>query len=392
MRGAVIVSGARTAFGKFGGMYRNVKATDLGAAALRGAVERSGIAPSQVEQVIMGMAIQAGTGQIPSRQAAIAAGLPGSVPSETINKVCASGMRAIALADQCIRASDGDIIVAGGMESMTNAPFAVHSARWGIRMGNSEMTDLMMHDGLLCAFDGVPMAMHGNRTASIYGITREEQDEWALRSHSLAVSAIWKGRLADEIVPVPTDSGPVDTDECPRTDTSAAKLANLRPLAGPSNGVGTITAGNAPGVNDGAAAVLVMSEKAAHNGSHITLATILGHASVSMAPHELAEAPARAIRKLLQQTGVSLADIDLFEVNEAFAAVVLTCGRLLSWDENKVNVNGGAIAIGHPLGASGTRIVLTLAYELKRRGGGLGIAAICSGGGQGDAMLIRVEG
>lgn len=373
-------------------MYRNVKATDLGAAALRGAVERSGIAPSQVEHVIMGMAIQAGTGQIPSRQAAVAAGLPGSVPSDTINKVCASGIRAIALADQCIRAGDGDIIAAGGMESMTNAPFAVHSARWGVRMGNSEMTDLMMHDGLLCAFVGVPMAMHGNRTASLYGITRKEQDEWALRSHSLAVSAIWQGRFAEEIVPVMTDSSPIDTDECPRTDTSAAKLAKLRPIAGPSTSVGTITAGNAPGVNDGAAAVLLMSEKAAQSGGHAPLATILGHASVSMAPHELAEAPARAIRKLLQQTGVSLEDIDLFEVNEAFAAVVLTCGRLLSWDENRVNVNGGAIAIGHPLGASGTRIVLTLAYELKRRGGGLGIAAICSGGGQGDAMLIRVEG
>jgi acetyl-CoA C-acetyltransferase len=390
LRGAVIVSGARTAFGKFGGMYRNVKATDLGAAALRGAIERSGVAPSQVEQVIMGMAIQAGTGQIPSRQASIAAGLPGSVPSETINKVCASGMRAIALADQCIRAGDGVIIAAGGMESMTNAPFAVHSARWGMRMGNSEMTDLMMHDGLLCAFDGVPMAMHGNQTAALYGITREEQDEWALRSHSHAVAALWQGRLAEEIVPVTT--GAVDTDECPRPDTSEAKLAKLRPIAHSSHASGTITAGNAPGVNDGAAALLLMSEKAASSGGHVPLASILGHASVSMAPHELAEAPARAIRKLLQQTGLSLEDIDLFEVNEAFAAVVLTCGRLLHWDASKVNVNGGAIAIGHPLGASGARIVLTLAYELRRRGGGLGISAICSGGGQGDAMLIRVDG
>lgn len=386
------MSGARTAFGKFGGMYRNVRAVDLGAAALRGAVERSGIAPSQVEQVIMGMAIQAGAGQIPSRQAAIAAGLPGSIPSETINKVCASGMRAIALADQCIRAGDGDIIAAGGMESMTNAPFAIRSARWGNRMGNAEMTDLMMNDGLLCAFDGVPMAMNGNQTANLYGITREEQDEWALRSHSLAVSAMWQGRLAEEIIPVITDKGPTDTDECPRPDTSEAKLAKLRPIASASNSVGTITAGNAPGVNDGAAAVIVMSERSASNDGIVPLASILGHASVSLAPHELAEAPARAIRKLLQQTGLSLADIDLFEVNEAFAAVVLTCGRLLNWDANKVNVNGGAIAIGHPLGASGTRIVLTLAYELRRRGGGLGIAAICSGGGQGDAMLIRVEG
>lgn len=373
-------------------MYRNIKASDLGAAALRGAIERSGVAPTQVEQVIMGMAIQAGTGQIPSRQASIAAGLPGSVPSETINKVCASGMRAIALAEQCIRVGDGDIIAAGGMESMTSAPFAVHSARWGIRMGNSEMTDLMMHDGLLCAFEGVPMAAHGDHTASLYGITREEQDEWALRSHSQAVSALWQGRLAEEIVPVTTETGAVDTDECPRPDTSAAKLAKLRPITLANQTNGTITAGNAPGVNDGAAALLLMSEKAANNGGHVPLASIIGHVSVSMAPNELAEAPARAIRKLLQQTGVSLADIDLFEVNEAFAVVVLTCGRLLNWDASKVNVNGGAIAIGHPLGASGARIVLTLAYELRRRGGGLGIAAICSGGGQGDAMLIRVDG
>jgi acetyl-CoA C-acetyltransferase len=259
-------------------------------------------------------------------------------------------------------------------------------------MGNTELIDLMLHDGLLCAFDGVPMAAHGNRTAQQYGISRQVQDEWALRSHTLAVNATQTGRFADEIVPYSlSESVVITADECPRHDTSIEKLAKLRPIVG-RDGTGTITAGNAPGVNDGAAALLIMSEVAAKNGGHESWAKIAGHASVSLEPHQLAEAPAYAIRKLLQQTGTRVEDIDLFEVNEAFAAVVLTCGKLLNWEEDKVNVNGGAIALGHPIGASGARIVLTLVKELRRRGGGLGIAAICSGGGQGDAILIRVDG
>jgi len=388
----VIVGGARTAFGKLGGAFKEVKAAQLGAAAIRGALQASGVDGGQVEYVMMGMGIQAGAGQIPSRQAAVEAGIPWSVPSDTLNKVCASGLRAVAIADGIIRAGDAAIVVAGGMESMSSAPFGARSARWGARMGNAELTDLMLHDGLLCAFDGVPMAAHGNRTAQLYGISRQEQDEWALRSHSLAVAAALHGRHAEEIVPYPiSESVTIAADEGPRLDTSIEKLAKLHTIVG-RDGMGTITAGNAPGVNDGAAALALMSKEAAESAGHVPWATIAGYASVSMEPHQLAEAPAYAIRKLMQQTGVKLDDIVLFEVNEAFAAVILTCGKLLNWEESKVNVNGGAIALGHPIGASGARIVLTLAQELRRRGGGLGMAAICSGGGQGDAMLIRVNG
>ncbi|WP_127530427.1 acetyl-CoA C-acetyltransferase [Paenibacillus kobensis] len=392
MGGTVIVGGARTAIGKLGGVFKEVKAVQLGAAAIQGALRSGGIAGAQVEQVWMGMGIQAGAGQIPSRQAAVEAGIPWSIPSDTLNKVCASGLRAVAVADSTIRAGDAGIVIAGGMESMSGAPYGARSARWGSRMGNTELIDLMLYDGLLCAFDGVPMAAHGNRTAQQYGISRQEQDEWALRSHTLAVNAAQTGRFADEIVPYSlSESVVITADECPRHDTSIEKLAKLRPIAG-WDGTGTITAGNAPGVNDGAAALLLLSEAAAKNGGHEPWAKIAGHASVSLEPHQLAEAPAYAIRKLLQQTGTRVEDIDLFEVNEAFAAVVLTCGKLLNWEGDKVNVNGGAIALGHPIGASGARIVLTLVKELRRRGGGLGIAAICSGGGQGDAILIRVDG
>ncbi|GFN31679.1 acetyl-CoA C-acetyltransferase [Paenibacillus xylaniclasticus] len=390
MGGSFIVGGARTPFGKLGGVLKEASAAQLGAAAIRGALHSASVHGAQVEQVLMGMGIQAGAGQIPSRQAAAGAGIPWCVPSDTINKVCASGMRTIGLADSIIRAGDAAIVVAGGMESMSGVPYGLRSARWGIRMGNAELIDLMLHDGLLCAFDGVPMAVHGSRAALRYGISRQEQDEWALRSHSLAISAALQGKHADEMVPYSiSNSMEITADECPRNDTNLVKLAQLKPIY-VEDGVGTITAGNAPGVNDGAAALLLMSQEAADNGGHDKWAEIIGYASVSMEPHQLAEAPAFAIRKVLKQTGVSLESIDLFEVNEAFAAVVLSCAKQLNWQDNKVNVNGGAIAIGHPIGASGTRIVLTLVKELQRRGGGLGIAAICSGGGQGDALLVRV--
>ncbi|MGM0883904.1 MAG: acetyl-CoA C-acetyltransferase [Bacillota bacterium] len=389
MRETVIVGGARTAFGKFGGVFKDVKAVELGGAAIKGALQKSGVEAANVDGVIMGMVLQAGTGQIPSRQAARLAGLDWSVPSETINKVCASGLRAITLADQIIRSGDAEIIAAGGMESMSNAPYAVPFIRWGARMGDSELTDLMIHDGLLCAFANVHMAVHGSRLAAEYGISRAEQDDWALRSHLRAVSASRQGLFAEEIVSYTSARTIVATDEGPRSDTDAGKLALLSPIFEKN---GTITAGNAPGVNDGAAALILMSKEEALRGGYKPLARIVGHATIGLEAPYLATSPAHAIRKLLQKTGVALENIHLFEVNEAFASVILTCGKILGWDAEKVNVNGGAIALGHPIGASGARIVLSLIYELLRRGGGLGIAAICSGGAQGDALLIQVDG
>ncbi|WP_409340782.1 acetyl-CoA C-acetyltransferase [Paenibacillus sp. MBLB4367] len=397
MRQTVIIGGARTAFGKFGGGFKGVKAVELGAAAMEGALHKAGLSENEVEGIIMGMALQAGAGQIPSRQAARLAGFDWSVPSETVNKVCASGMRALTLAHQSILAGESEVMLAGGMESMSGAPFAIPAARWGLRFGDAVLTDLMIHDGLACAFDNVPMAAHGSKAAREYGITREEQDEWALRSHLRALAAVREGKFAEEIVPVtvsalPASSGVpavMDADECPRADTDAGKLARLPPVYDQN---GTITAGNAPGMNDGAAALILTSMEYARKGGYTPLAQILGHAAVGAEASAIAVTPALAVRKLLKQTGFKLEDIDLFEINEAFAAVVLASGRIIGWDAEKVNVNGGAIALGHPIGASGARIVLTLIAELKRRGGGLGIAAICSGGAQGDAVLVRVEG
>lgn len=385
----VIVGGARTAFGKLGGVFRNVRAVELGAAAISGALNKLDIDRTQIDEVIMGMVLQAGAGQNPSRQAVRLAGLEWSIPSETINKVCASGLRAITLADQMIRAGDAGIIAAGGMESMSSAPYGLPAARWGARMGDSELTDLMVQDGLHCAFGDVRMAVYGNQLAAQYGISRAEQDDWALRSHAYALTAIHNGQLAEEIIPYRAASGIIATDEGPREDTSAEKLAKLPPIVG-SNG--TVTAGNAPGVNDGAAALLLMSAEAAAKGGHKPLARIIGHAAIGLEASQLGAAPAVAIQKLMKQTGVALEAIDLFEVNEAFASVIVACGRTLGWDANKVNVNGGAIALGHPIGASGARIVLTLIHHLLRRGGGIGAAAICSGGAQGDAILIKVDG
>ncbi|KQL46633.1 acetyl-CoA acetyltransferase [Brevibacillus choshinensis] len=389
----VIVGAARTPFGKFGGALKALSAVDLGAAVIKEALERSGVSGEQVDEVIMGMVVQAGAGQVPSRQAARKAGLPWNVASETINKVCASGMRAVTMGDQIIRAGDGEIIVAGGMESMSNVPYALPDARNGMRMGDAIVRDLMMYDGLTCPFDQVPMAVHGSNVADEFGISREAQDQWALRSQQRASQAIEKGLFADEVVAVsiPQRKGDpllVTKDEGPRSDTTIEGLAKLPPVYKKD---GTITAGNAPGINDGAAAMVLMSEaKAAELGIQ-PLATILGHAEVGAEAPYIATTPGLAIQKLLKKTGVALEDIDLFEVNEAFAAVTLTSGKIVGWDEEKVNVNGGAIALGHPIGASGARIIMHLAYELKRRGGGLGIAAICSGAAQGDAVLIKVE-
>ncbi|MEJ8544213.1 acetyl-CoA C-acetyltransferase [Brevibacillus borstelensis] len=389
----VIVSGARTPFGRLGGSLKDVSAVDLGAIVIKEALERSGVSGEQADEVIMGMVVQAGAGQVPSRQAARKAGVPWSVASQTINKVCASGMRAIAMGDQIIRAGDGQMIVAGGMESMSNAPYALAGARYGLRMGDAAVQDLMMHDGLTCPFDQVPMAIHGSNVAEEYGITREEQDRWAYRSQQRAAQAMSAGLFDEEIVsvPVPQRKGeplPVTRDEAPRPDTTLEGLAKLPPVYKKD---GTITAGNAPGINDGAAAMVLMSEERAAEAGIKPLATILGHAQVGAEAPYIATTPGLAIQKLLEKTGTRLEEIELFEVNEAFAAVTLISGKIVGWDEEKVNVNGGAIAFGHPIGASGARIVLHLAYELRRRGGGLGIAAICSGAAQGDAILIKVE-
>lgn len=392
MRQTVIVSAARTPFGKLGGGLSPLPAVQLGGLVIKEAVNRAGISGDQVENVLMGMVLQGGCGQIPSRQATRLAGLPWEVPSETINKVCASGLRSVTLGDQIIRAGDADIIVAGGMESMSNAPYFAR-ARWGFRMGDSKLIDLMVHDGLWCAFYNRHMAIHGGVVAKEYGISREEQDEWALRSHRLALAAMDAGRLNDEIIPVsiPQKKGDpvvISQDEGPRRDTSLEALRRLPPVFDPEN---TVTAGNAPGVNDGAGAMVIMSDEKARELGIKPLATILGHASVSQEAQYIATVPGLSINKLLAKKGLKAEQIDLFEINEAFAAVALVSSKIAGLPHDKVNVNGGAVAFGHPIGASGARILMTLVYELRRRGGGLGIAAICSGAAQGDAVLVRVD-
>jgi acetyl-CoA C-acetyltransferase len=391
MEQTVIVGAKRTPFGKFGGALQSKTAVELGGLAIRAALEQAGLNPSEVDEVIMGMVLQGGAGQVPSRQAARYAGLDWSVPTETINKVCASGMRSVTLGDQIIRLGDADVIVAGGMESMSQAPYILPNARWGQRMGDASMVDLMIHDGLHCAFEGVHMAVHGSNCAAEYGIARETQDEWALRSHHRAIAA--RGKLAEEIVPVTINLGrkgtrTVEFDESPREDTSLDKLETLSPVFKKE---GTITAGNAPGVNDGAAALVLMSASKAQQKGIAPLAAIVSHVQVAAEAKNFPATPGMAIEKLLLKNNLSINDIDLFEVNEAFAAVTLIAGTRVNWKEDRVNVNGGAVSIGHPIGASGARILITLAYELKRRGGGLGVAAICSGAGQGDAVLLRVE-
>lgn len=390
----VILDGARTAFGKFGGGLAALQASDLGGIAIKAALEKSNITADQIGEVIFGTVLQAGQGQIPSRQAANKAGIPWNVKTETINKVCASGMRSVTLADQLIRLGDEEVIVAGGMESMSNAPYYLPKGRFGLRMGDAQMVDGMVFDGLSCSFDPkhVHMGTYGNSTAEEFNLTREQQDEWAVRSHKLALQAIEAGKFTQEIVPVaiPQRKGDpvvVDQDEAPRPNTTMQTLASLRSAFSKE---GTITAGNAPGINDGACALVLMSEERAAKENRTPLATIVGHAEIGVEPKNFPQTPGLVINVLLEKTGKSLEEIDLFEINEAFAAVALVSNQIAGLDSVKVNVNGGAVALGHPIGASGARIILTLAYELKRRGGGLGIAAICSGGGQGDAVLIEV--
>lgn len=395
MTKTVIIEGARTPFTKLGGALVSKTASDLGGIAIQEALKRSNVLNAEVDEVIIGTVLQAGQGQIPSRQAAVKAGLPWSVKTETINKVCASGMRSVTLADQLIRLGEEEVVVAGGMESMSHAPYYLSTGRFGLKMGDAQLVDGMIYDGLSCSFspNRVHMGTYGNGTAKEFNLTREMQDEWSLRSHTKALQAMDAGLFAEEIIPVEVpqrkgDAILVATDEAPRRDTSMESLAKLRPAFGKD---GTITAGNAPGVNDGACALVLMNEQRARKEGKTPLATIIGHAEVAVEPENFPQTPGLVINALLKKTGKTIDEIDLFEINEAFAAVALASAQIAGLDANKVNVNGGAVALGHPIGASGTRIILTLAYELRRRGGGIGIASICSGGGQGDAIMIEVD-
>jgi acetyl-CoA C-acetyltransferase len=383
MTRSVIVSAVRTPFGKLGGGLEDYEATELGSIAIGAALERIGLEPGEIEYVIMGQVLQGGAGQAPARQAAVGAGLPVEVPADTINKVCASSIRAVEIADSMIRAGDVQVVVTGGMESMTNAAYALKKARFGYRLGDGTLIDLMTHDGLTSSFDGKHMIEQASFVSRELGISREEQDTWALRSHERAVMAQDEGFFGGEIVPV----GDLDHDEGPRRDTSIEALAKLKPVFDPE---GTTTAGNAPGVNDGASCVIVCSEEFAERRGLEPLATILAQGYVADEFAYLARTPAEAGRQALTKAGKSIDDVERVEVNEAFSSVALNSVRMLGADPEKANVNGGAVALGHPIGASGGRIVTTLINELRRNGGGLGLAAICSGGGQGDALVIDV--
>ena len=379
----VIVSALRTPFGKLGGGLASYEATQLGGFAIKAALERIGLEPHEPQYVVMGQVLQAGAGQAPARQAAIAAGLPKETPSDTINKVCASSIRAIEIADSMIRAGDVDVVVTGGMESMTNAPYLLKKGRFGYRLGHGELLDSMVYDGLTSTFDQLHMVVQNSQVARELGISRETQDAWAARSHERAGAAQDAGRFDDEIVPV----GDVTADESIRRDTTVEKLASLKPVFDPD---GTTTAGNAPGVNDGASCVIVCSEEWAAKRGLEPLATIVSQGYVADDFAYLARTPANAGAMALERAGKTIADVQRVEINEAFASVAANSARLLGADESVVNANGGAIALGHPIGASGGRIVSTMVHELRRSGGGLGLAAICSGGGQGDALLIEV--
>ncbi len=387
----VILGAARTPIGKMGGGLSTLDATTLGATAIEAALERADVAPEQVQHVVMGQVLQAGQGQIPSRQAQIKAGIPKEVSSETINKVCASGMRATVILDQAIRAGDVQVGVGGGMESMSQAPYLLPGARFGFRMGDVTALDAMVHDGLTNPFSGKQMFVEATAVSDELELTRADLDRWALRSHERALAAIDEGRMAEETVSVTVPGRKSDTvvevDEAPRRDTSLEVLAKLPGLVGKE---GSHTAGNSPGVNDaGGALVLASDEWATANGKE-ALAEIVAHAQSADEFAYLARTPASAAKKALEKAGLQPGDIDLWEINEAFASVTLNSIRMLGIDEDRVNVNGGAVALGHPIGASGARILGALVYELRRRGGGLGCAAICSGGGQGDAVILKV--
>jgi acetyl-CoA C-acetyltransferase len=390
MARTVILGAARTPFGKMGGGLSSVDATELGATAINAALERAQVAPDQVEHVVFGQVLQAGQGQIPSRQAQVKAGIPKEVSSETVNKVCASSLRAVGIVDQAVRAGDLDVAVAGGMESMSRAPYLLPNARFGFRMGDVKALDAMTHDGLTNPFTGKQMAPEASDVAAELELTRADMDKFALRSHQLAVQAIDEGRLAEEIVSVTVKSrkgeSEVEVDEGPRPEASIETMAKLKPI----NEGGSHTAGNSPGVNDGAGALVLSSDEWAKANGREVLATIVSQGAVADDFAYLAKTPARATEQALEKAGLSVEDIDLFEINEAFASVALNSMRMLDIDEAKVNVNGGAIALGHPIGASGARILTALIHELRRRGGGRGVAAICSGGGQGDAVVVEV--
>jgi acetyl-CoA C-acetyltransferase len=387
----VILGTARTPIGKLGGGLASLDATDLGATAIECALERAGVEPEQVDHVVMGQVLQAGQGQIPSRQAQIKAGIPKEVSSETVNKVCASGVRAVGLLDSAIRAGDVEVGVGGGMESMSQAPYLLPQARFGYRMGDAKALDAMVHDGLTNPFSGKQMFVEATEVGEELEIARPDLDRWALRSHERALAAIDEGRMSDEIVPVTVKSRKgetvIEVDEGPRRGSSLEALAKLPGLVGKE---GSHTAGNSPGVNDGGGALVLASDEWAQRNGKDVLAEVVGQAQTADDFPYLARTPALAAKKLLDRLGMSPEDVDLWEINEAFASVTLHSMRMLGIDEDKVNVNGGAVALGHPIGASGARIIGSLVHELRRRGGGLGCAAICSGGGQGDAVLVRV--
>jgi acetyl-CoA C-acetyltransferase len=379
----VIISAVRTPFGKLGGGLKNQQATELGAIAIRAGLERAGVEGRDVDYVIMGQVLQGGAGQAPARQAAVGAGIPIEVPADTINKVCASSIRAVEIADSMIRAGDAELVVTGGMESMSNAPYVLKQARFGYRLGDGTLIDLMTHDGLTSSFDNLHMVQQASFVSRELGIAREDQDRWALRSHERAAAAQDAGRFDDEIVPV----GELTADESVRRDTTYEKLAGLKPAFDPD---GSTTAGNAPGVNDGASCVVVCSEEYAKKHGLETLATVLSQGYVADDFAYLARTPAKAGAMALERAGKAIGDVQRVELNEAFASVALNSARMLDADPDIVNVNGGAVALGHPIGASGGRILGTMIHELRRSGGGLGLAAICSGGGQGDALLLEV--
>jgi acetyl-CoA C-acetyltransferase len=393
MPSTVILGTARTPFGKMGGALASKEATDLGGTAIGAALERSEVAPDEVQQVVYGHVLQAGQGQIPSRQAQIKADVPREVPSETVNKVCASGMRTIGLVDQAVRAGDLEIAVAGGMESMSGAPYMLPNARFGFRMGDVKAIDAMTHDGLTNPFTGKEMIAEASEVADELELTRADMDRWAERSHRLAAKATDEGRMAEEIVGVTVKARKeeklVEADEAIRPDTTVEVLAKLRPVGSPE---GSHTAGNSPGVNDGAGAVVAASQEWAKQQGRTPIARVLAYGTVADDFAYLARTPAKAAKQALEKIDKTPQDVDLWEINEAFASVAINSVRMLQVDEEKVNVNGGAIALGHPIGASGARIVGALIHELRRRGGGLGCAAICSGGGQGDAIVLEVNG
>ena len=389
---AVIAGAVRTPTGRFLSNLASFTAPQLGAIVIKEVVRRSGIAPDALDEVIMGNVVSAGVGQAPARQAAIHAGLPDDLPAFTVNKVCGSGLKAVMLAAQAIRAGDAQAFVAGGMESMSNAPYLLTKVRTGYRMGDGTLVDAVVHDGLWCAFEGIHMGSEAEIIAEKFGVTRQEQDQYALHSHQKAAAATAAGRFKDEIVPIEVKQKKgtlvVDTDETIRGDSSLDALTRLMPVFKQG---GTVTAGNTPGLSDGASATVVVDADFAKAHGLTVMARILGYTSAAIPPCYVFAAPTRGVNRLLQQTGMKMGDFDLIEVNEAFAAQVLANGRELDWDWARVNVNGGAIALGHPIGSSGSRVLTTLIYELRRRGGGRGLATLCLGGGGAVAMAVEVD-